>query len=175
MKREQRFFLAFVMLLAVILPSAAVSREGDAQVDFSLDIATEPARDFDAELGFTLGGGYQFMDEWQLRGDLSYYSWDRGNFFSDEEFTRIPVSASVRKYFTLPPPGLKVFGQAGVEISFDDNEFRGGSDDDVNVGLPIAGGVDYSFRPEWSVNGTVKHHFVEHDYTTINFGISYHF
>lgn len=174
--RKVAAVLGTVSLFAALLTTPAFAKEGDKQLDFSLDVAGEPANELDTTVGFTFGGGYEFMNEWQVRGDISYYNWDEDvPFFGDVEYTRIPVAVSVRKYFALPPQGLTIFGQAGLELSFDDIEVGPFSDDEVNLGLPIGAGVDYSLTREFSVNAMFKHHFVEDSYTTLNFGVSYHF
>ena len=143
--------------------SPAFAKQGEKSVEISGDIATEPAGNVGATAGFTAGVGYEIMDDLQVRGDLSYYSWDG--------FERIPIVVGARKYFPTPFRELKAFGQGGLEVSFDNSD----ADDDTRVGVNLGGGVEYTIAPRFTIGSDLRFHVIKHWYTTIGFGLGYHF
>jgi len=179
MKISSRFVVSMV-LLGLVAASPAFAKEGDKAVDLTLDVATEPAGGFGSAVGFTIGGGYEVMDNLQARIDLSYYSWDQGFFGEELTFRRIPLDLGARYYIQLPPKGLTVYPLAALEISFDEVEvvlpfFGKQSADEVNAGVVIGGGVDFALTNEFSVGANLKGHLISDGYVTLGLGGTFHF
>ncbi len=197
MKKFRKITVLFIALVTIAAAVPAFAREGDKQLDLMLDLSTSPASGFDTTAGpiagLSIGAGYELRDGWQLRGDLAYHYWDRDVWGRSLSYTRIPVSASVRKYFTLPQPkGLKVFGQAGLEISYDIVEtpyvypvwigwtYYGTaegkkSDNKLRLGVPLTTGAEYEINSQYSVGASVTAHVVNDSYLTVGLAGSYHF
>jgi opacity protein-like surface antigen len=172
MKRILKNLLWIACVTVCAAPfSPAMARQGEMAVEISGDVATEPKGDFGATAGFTAGFGYEIIDELQLRGDVSYYRW------SDDgiDLDRVPLVIGARKYYQTPLRELKAFGQGGLEISFDNSNKLWPSRDDTNVGVALGGGIEYTIAPKFTVGSDLRFHIINNWYTTIGFGLGYHF
>jgi hypothetical protein len=168
MKRSLKTaFLVAAVTMCTAAFSPAFAKQGEMAAEISGDVATEPAGNLGATAGFTAGFGYEIVDDLQLRGDISYYRWTDGGF----DFDRVPLVIGARKYFPTPLRELKAFGQGGLEISFDDTSFK----DETNAGVALGGGVEYGIAPHFSIGSDIRFHFIKDWYTTIGFGLGYHF
>jgi opacity protein-like surface antigen len=171
--------LTLVLALSVVAP--ALAKQGDKTLDASIDLATAPVSGFDSTLGFSVGFGYELEQELQLRGDISYYSYDEDFFGDSLTYTRVPVAASVRKYFPLnPQKNVNIFVQGGLELSFDEVEvsvpfFGKASESEVNLGLVGGGGVEFALSREFGLGGIAKYHVISDDYLTLGLYGAYHF
>ncbi len=185
MKISSKFVVSMV-LLGLVAASPAFAKEGDKALDLTLDVATEPVTGFGSTVGFTVGGGYEIIDNLQARIDLSYYNWSQDvgfpGFVSESiSVTRIPLDLGARYYIQLPPKGLSVYPLAALEISFDSFEtalpfgFGKHSVDEVNAGVVMGGGVDYALTKEFSVGANLKGHILSDSYVTLGFGGTFHF
>ncbi|HEU0265069.1 MAG TPA: outer membrane beta-barrel protein [Geobacterales bacterium] len=184
--KKCRWIVMLTLVLALSVVAPALAKQGDKTLDASIDLATAPVSGFDSTLGFTVGFGYELEQELQLRGDISYYSYDQDFFGDSLTYTRVPVAASVRKYFPLnPQKNVNLFVQGGLELSFDEAEtsvnlgFPFGtvkaSGSEVNLGLVGGGGVEFALSREFGLGGIAKYHVISNDYLTLGLYGAYHF
>ena len=196
------FRLAIISMLLVLgLAASAFAAKGDKEVDFSVGFATGPYGDSDTGWGLNFGGGYEFLDNFtpaiagdslQLRGDVGYYSWSGSNNFgfgnADLSFSRVPVTVSCRYYFPIKQvKNLRVFGQAGLEISFDSVEaavvvptptgfaVAKVTDDQTNVGVTPGVGIEYMLNKQIFVGADLKEHIISDPYFSMKGSIGFHF
>jgi hypothetical protein len=189
MKKAALLFSLIVVLIAS--PDTGFAQEDHgASVEAFLAIGSEPAGDLGTGYGLGVGLNIPFNDIFNLnspsraakdlmiRADISYFSWEGDTdtpFFSvDEEFTRIPIFLGIR--FFLPDDiiqaeGLRIYGEAGVELSFDEAEvkFNGfkESDDEINFGVPIGVGMQYYISEKWYLGLNARLHIISDDYFTL--------
>lgn len=187
------------VLLVLGMSATAFAAKGDKEVDFTLGFATSPYDGFDTGWGFTFGGGYEFFDNFtpqisgdslQLRGDIAYHMWSSSEFGVDVDASRLPLTVSCRYYFPIKQvKNLRVFGQAGLEVSFDKVEASvppvvvGGtlvpgakaSASETNVGVTPGAGVEYSFNKNFFVLADLKQHLISDPYFTMQGGIGFRF
>ncbi len=178
-----------VMLLALGLVSGTAFAAGTGNpagsgmsVDLSGNYASEPASGFDGtfgpELGFNvdlnrigLNVGASKNVEVLGRASLSYYNWDQSVFGQDLEFRRIPFFVGGR-VATAVSPQIKLYGQLGLEISFDRVEhfnpvFGRISESDTNVGITPGVGVLFPISNQLYVGGNLNWHIIEDNYFTL--------
>ncbi len=179
--------LAAVALLA--LPAAAqqpgaaatapaAAGAGTKGLDLWLYYANEPLNELDGEFGVDVGftmdirkmGIQNTGPEVQGRVSLGYYSWDKRGI----DYERVPLFVGA-KILSPVAPQVKVFGQLGVEFSFDDISTPVGSDDEVNVGFTPGAGVQFDLSPQLFVGGALNWHIIEDDYWTFGAGIGFRF
>jgi outer membrane protein W len=180
------------VILTIGMASTAFAEKGDTEIDFTGGFATAPYSDFDLGWGVNFGGGYEFFDNFtpgisgdtlQLRGDIGYYQWTANEFGVDVTSSRLPVTVSCRYYFPIPQvKNLRVYGQAGLEVSFDDMEatvpsFIPGvpamkvSDSSTNVGVTPAVGVEYYLNRQFFLTASMKEHIISDPYFSMQGGI----
>lgn len=197
------FRLAMISMLLVLgLAASAFAAKGDKELDFSVGFATAPASGFDTGWGLNVGGGYEFLDNFtpsiagdtlQLRGDIAYHSWSQDfSAFGTKatlDYNRVPVTASCRYYYPIKQvKNLRVFGQAGLEISFDSIDtavavpnFSGGfnvvkqSSDETNVGVTPGVGVEYLLNRQIFVGANMKEHIISNPYFTMQGSVGFRF
>src|SRR5512143_12791 len=150
-----------IILLALVLVSGTAFAAGNpagsaASLDLSGNYASEPAGDFGGTFGPELGVNVPLSRlginlgtskgvELEGRASLSYYNWDETIFGQDLEYRRIPFFVGGRVVAPVSPQ-LKVYGQLGLELSFDKVEvFVPGlgrfSETDTNLGLVPGVGI----------------------------------
>jgi opacity protein-like surface antigen len=195
------FRLAMISMLLVLgLAASAFAAKGDKEVDFSLGFATAPYGSYDTGWGLNFGGGYEFLDSFtpsiagdtlQLRGDVGYHSWSASQDGFDVSASRVPVTVSCRYYFPIKQvKNLRVFGQAGLEVSFDEVEastpavFFGGtlvvpsqkvSASETKVGVTPGVGVEYLLNKQIFVGAEMKEHIISDAYFTMQGSVGFRF
>jgi outer membrane protein W len=99
----------------------------------------------------------------------------------------VPVTVSCRYYFPIRQvKNLRVFGQAGLEVSFDDVEATmpaivvGGSalkvsDSSTNVGVTPGAGIEYMLNRQFFLTANIKEHIISNSYFTMQGGIGFLF
>jgi hypothetical protein len=147
--------------------------------------ATEPEDDLDVGYGVGAGLNIPFGSVFRstnqaatkdlfFRLDVTYFKWEDG----PREFKRIPIFLGLRYY--LSPERLRqdrfaLFGEAGFEVSFDEKETPGRSDDDVDIGFPLGIGLQYFLTETVYVGGNVRMHLISDNYlaflATIGFAL----
>ena len=178
-------------LLTMSLAATSFASLGDKEIDFSVGLATAPDSRFDTGFNFSVGGGYEMLkiqaikgSTLQIRGDIGYNRWeDEGRDFGDDiTFTRVPVSAGARLYFPIEAvKGFRVYGEASLELSFDEDDFNNGfgtfdrSHSEVNLGLVPGAGVEFDVAPNIFVRGGLKHHLIEDSYLNASVGVGFKF
>ena len=192
MKCFKRALLCVLLVLG--MTTTAFAAKGDKELDFTLGFATAPYGNYDLGWGFNVGGGYEFFDNFtpgisgdtlQIRGDIGYHTWSASEFGVDVTASRVPVTVSCRYYFPIKQvKSLRVYGQAGLEVSFDDVEasapvFVGPalkvSSSSTNVGLTPGGGIEYMLNQQLFVTADLKEHLISNPYFTMQGGIGFHF
>jgi hypothetical protein len=190
--RMKCFTLAILcMLMTVAMTATAFGAKGDNEIDFSAGFATAPYEDSDLGWGLNVGGGYEFLEDFtpgisgdtlQLRGDIGYHTWSvtglRGLSFGTGSANRVPATVSCRYYFPIRQvKNLRVYGQAGLELSFDhaDRDGYSGSHVEVNVGVTPGVGVEYKFNNQFFLTAGMKEHLIADPYFTMQGGLGFLF
>ncbi len=178
-----------VMLLALGLLSGTAFAAGTGNpagsglsIDLSGNYASEPASGFDGTFGPELGVnvdlnriglnvGASKNVEVLGRASLSYYNWDENIFGVDLEYRRIPLFLGGRVATTVSPQ-VKLYGQLGLELSFDRAEafhpvFGKVSESDTNIGITPGVGILIPISNQFYVGGNVSWHIIEDNYFTL--------
>ncbi len=172
-----------IMLLGLVLASGTAFAAGSAgsgvSIDLSGNYASEPESGFDGTFGPELGCNIDLSRafgtskglELQGRASLSYYSWDADFFGDNLEIRRIPLFVGGR-ILTSVSPQVKLYGQLGLELSFDKVEmetpfFGKVSDDETNLGITPGIGVIVPVSNQFYIGGNASWHIIDSDYFTI--------
>lgn len=182
-----------IMLLALVLASGtAFAAGGQAGSGVSFDLsgnyASEPASGFDGTFGLELGANVDLNRlgtsistskgvELQGRASLSYYNWDESIFGQDLEYRRIPLFVGGRVLAPVSPQ-LKVYGQLGLEISFDEVEFFHPvfgrfSESDTNLGLTPGVGIIFPVSNQLYLGGNLSWHIISDNYFTLGVTVGF--
>jgi opacity protein-like surface antigen len=195
MKKFIILMLAAMLVLAAGTTVFAKSAKGAAPAgiegDASLVFASAPASGFGTSVGLTIGAGMMLpsVENLQVRIDQSFFSWSQSEFGFDLKYTRYPMTASARYYFPVRPERLKVYGQGGIEVSFDKVEattivgytgffqpiYGKVSDSSTNIGITPGGGVAFQINDKLSVAADFRIHLITDSYFTLQGGIVYNF
>jgi opacity protein-like surface antigen len=189
-------FAIVCVILTIGMAATAYAAKGDTEIDFTGGFATAPYENYDLGWGFDFGGGYEFFDNFtpgisgdtlQLRGDIGYHEWSASEFGVDVTASRLPVTVSCRYYFPIRQvKNLRVFGQAGLEVSFDDVEATVPSgvigvpslkvsDSSTNVGVTPGVGVEYFLNRQFFLTANMKEHLISDPYFSMQGGIGLRF
>ncbi len=188
--------IALLMLVVLVLGMTATAfaktKESSSpyqqgvEVDASLVVASAPASGFDTGVGVTFGAGTmlpQIDRNLQGRVELSYFSWSATEFGVDVTYTRIPIDIAGRYYIPTQADNLKLYLQAGLEISFDKVEAAvpspfgsiTSSESTSNLGIVPGVGIDYKINQNLSLVADLRAHLISDSYMTIQGGVAYHF
>jgi opacity protein-like surface antigen len=184
----------FLLVLFVVLFSAGSAFAQGTTVDFGLGLASEPTGGFGTTIGGVAGVSFDFntfinsefkphSDRIRFRGDISYFKWDDKVSGVEIKYRRIPVFLGGRYVYPVSPV-ISVFGEAGVEVSFDKVEVavcnaagdcERESDDDIHSGPAIGGGIIFNISDQFRIALNGRQHAVTDDYQTFSalFGISF--
>lgn len=181
-----------IMLVALILASgtafAAGGQAGSASIDLSGNFASEPASGFDDTFGLEIGANVPLSrlgmnvstsksTEVQGRVSLSYYNWDQSVFGNDLEYERIPFFVGGRVVSAVSPQ-FKVYGQLGLELSFDKVEtfnpvFGKVSESDTNLGITPSVGILFPLSNQVFLGASLGWHIITDDYFTLGVTIGF--
>lgn len=164
--------------------SSTTLQAGEAEVDGSFAFATGPGS-FDTGYGLSFGAGYTLGEidkNLQARVDISYFQFSYDYFFGGGStgltYTRVPVTVSGRYYFPIMDK-LRVFGQAGLETSFDHFDYYAGgnkhSKTEVNPGISPGAGVEFFVNRNISIFAVGRAHLISDSYFSMQFGVASHF
>ena len=173
------------VLVTVAMTTTAFAAKGDKEIDFGAGLASDPYGGFGVGWGGNLGGGYEFFDEFtpgisgdtlQLRGDIEFHRWSAGD-FGNVTVWRLPVTVSRRYYFPIRPvKNLRVYGQAGLELSFDHASADGLSpSSEVNLGVTPGAGVEYRLNNQFFLTAGMNGHLISDPYLTVQGGLGFLF
>lgn len=181
MKKKVLLLLA---LFPLALPGTALA-QGRTGFDISGDYATEPKGGYGGEFGFEVGFNTDFATlgipivlgeniRSQARLSVGYYDFDDTVQGLGISYERIPVFLGGR-FSTPVSPILDVYGDLGLELSFDDEErVRPGppapfvdSDRELNVGIRPQVGVAYRVTDVITVGAKFGWHIISDDYFTM--------
>lgn len=152
-----------------------------ASIEGFMGIGTEPRHDFGTGVGAGVGLNVDFNDvfnvsnpastrDLKIRADISYFHWEDDTFWTDFDYTRIPMFLGLR-YFVpagrIKARGLGIFGEAGFELSFDDIDTPRGSDSDVDFGIPIGGGIQFQVSDSTYLGLSLRIHLISNAYTML--------
>lgn len=183
--------IAFALLALVFVSGtafAAGSAGSGVSIDLSGNYASEPEGGFDGTFGPELGVnvdlsrlgmnvGTSKSVEVQGRASLSYYNWDQSFFGQDLEFRRIPLFVGGR-VVALVSPQVKLYGQLGLEISFDKVDvfipgLGSGSESDTHLGITPGVGVLFPISNQFYIGGNLNWHIIDHDYFTLGVTVGF--
>jgi hypothetical protein len=181
MKQITILLLAFLMVTAGSEALAARTDRPDVEMSGSLAFATGPDV-FDDGYGLNFGAGYMMKDispDLQGRVDISYFLFDRDVPTGNVDFTRIPVAVGGR-YFFPAGENMNLFGEAALEVSFDDAEYVDvlgvkHSETDTNWGVTPGIGAEYFINSNTSLFALGRYHVITDDYFSAHFGAAFHF
>jgi hypothetical protein len=153
------------------------------EVDASLVLATAPASGFDTGIGVNIGAGMmlpQIDKNLQGRVEISYLTWSASELGFNLTYTRIPIDFAGRYYIPTQASNLKVYVQAGLELSYDKAEaavpiFGKTSSTETNLGIVPGAGIDVKINKNLSFVADLRAHIIDDSYLTIQGGVAYHF
>jgi opacity protein-like surface antigen len=199
-------FVAVLIVMIVFLMAGVgtgfAQQDHNASMDGFIGLGTEPGNDFGTGFGLGVGLNIPFNNifsvtnpsgtakDLMIRADLSYFFWDVdiGSPFGsvNVEFTRLPIFLGARYFIPadrIKAQRLKIYGEAGVELSFDEAEaavvdpFTGTvfktSDSEVNFGIPIGAGIQYYVSDKVNVGFNVRWHIISDSYFTLAASIGF--
>lgn len=176
-----------IMLLGLALASGTALAQTTApagsgiSVDLSGNYASEPDGGFGGTFGLELGGNLDLTRsfdapksiEIQGRASLGYYNWDDDVAGVELEYRRIPLFIGGR-VLTPVAPQLKLYGQLGLELSFDNKENLGaGSDSDTHLGLTPGVGLIVPLSNQFYVGADLGWHVIKDSYVTLGVTVGF--
>jgi opacity protein-like surface antigen len=157
--------------------AAGASSPGLYEFDGSIGPATGPDS-YDGGFGLNFGGGYMLKSinpDLQVRFDLSFYYFKEDFFWGSGTYTRVPIIISARYYVPIADR-VRVFGQAGLEISIDNFDHPDDtSESEVNVGIAPGAGIEFFVNPNVSIFALGIAHVITDSYFSMQFGVATHF
>ncbi|GBD98180.1 hypothetical protein BMS3Abin07_00188 [bacterium BMS3Abin07] len=183
----------FFIVLIILFLSAGPAFAHGISIELTGNYASEPSGGFGSTFGPGVGVNADFgkiirvtegtkfaviSKNIKFRADLSYFNWDRDVFGVNIEYTRIPIFVGARYFFPLESmsrQGLQVFGEGGLEMSFDNVEdvvcISGAgciknNDSDINPGIGAGGGIQYSFSDRIYGGIHLRYHVISDSYFT---------
>lgn len=185
MKKASYALIALLILSGTALTAGAATTGSGVSLDATLNYADEPAGGFDAGWGLELGAnidlrkmGMQLSTSQGVdllgRVSIGYYDWDDDFPLIDLSYRRIPLFVGARAVMSAAPQ-VKLYGQLGLEMSFDKAEFNVPglgvvSDDDVNLGLTPGVGALFPLGDQFYLGVGFNYHIIDDSYWT--FGLT---
>lgn len=182
----KRLAVVLVAVLVLFAGRAFAAGRGDTSMDVFMGLGTEPTGGFGSGYGLGVGLNLDFNSVFnvrnpagtrnlEIRADVSYHHWEEDMLWAgDLEYTRVPFFLGLRLFVPsgkLKSSRLGIYGEAGMELSFDSIDTGapgfGASDDEVNLGFPIGGGIRYYVSPSTYVGFSLRIHLVSHSYTSL--------
>ena len=176
MKKVAIMLLALVLVSGTAFAAGSQTGQGAFSLDLSGNFASEPDSDFDWTFGPEFGvnadlsrlgvdiGTKSF--ELQARASMSYYNFDGSVNNVDLEYRRIPFFAGGRILFPVSPQA-KLYGQLGLEVSFDKVDHVGGSESDTNLGLVPGVGIIFPVSNQLYLGLNLNMHLISDTYFTL--------
>jgi opacity protein-like surface antigen len=169
-----------VCMVALLLCAGNAFAAG-ISVDGFVNYNSEAESDYGSAIGFGAGVTYDLsevaVENLAARVDVAYLKYEEDFFGVDVTFRRIPIFAGVRYNAPIEGP-VKVFGDAGLEVSLDNIEvaipsfsFLGittpattADEDETNIGAAIGAGVAYPVNDMISIGANARYHIVDGSY-----------
>ena len=182
--------IVFAALFSVLVFANAdvAGAAGGIGVDLSGNWASEPSGGFDDTFGLELGMNVDFRKfglnvdskntEYQGRVSLGYYEWDQSQSGFNLDYQRVPLFLGARVLTSLAPQ-VKLYGQLGLEFSFDDKDSYTGipglkqSDSEVNVGLTPGIGLLFPITNSFYAAVRFDYHIISDDYATLGLTLGF--
>jgi hypothetical protein len=178
-------FVALFFVLAFANADVA-GAAGGIGVDLSGNWASEPSGGFDDTFGLELGMNVDFKKlglnvdsknmDFQGRVSLGYYDWDKGAPGTTLDYQRIPLFLGARVLTSLAPQ-VKLYGQLGLEFSFDDKEYLNAygkqSDSELNVGVTPGIGLLFPISNSFYAAIRFDYHIISDDYATLGLTLGF--
>lgn len=189
--------VAFLLLVLAFTSGAAFAADpqagrGGVSFDLSGNYATEPASGFGGTFGPELGANVSLSRlgmnvsaskgvDVQGRASLAYYNWDESEFGVDVSFRRIPFFLGGRVVAPVSPQ-MKVYGQLGLEVSFDRAEVAvdipgigviKDSASETHLGLTPGVGILFPVSNQFYVGANLSYHIIEDSYATLGVTVGF--
>jgi hypothetical protein len=178
-------FVALFFVLAFANADVA-GAAGGIGVDLSGNWASEPSGGFDDTFGLELGMNVDFKKfglnvdsknmDFQGRVSLGYYDWDKTESGSSLDYQRVPLFLGARVLTSLAPQ-VKLYGQLGLEFSFDDKEYLNAygkqSDSELNVGVTPGIGLLFPISNSFYAAIRFDYHIISDDYATLGLTLGF--
>lgn len=180
--------IVFVALFSVLVFANAdvAGAEGGIGIDLSGNWASEPSGGFDDTFGVELGMNVDFKKfglnvdsknmDFQGRVSLGYYDWDKTQSGINLDYQRVPLFLGARVLTSLAPQ-VKLYGQLGLEFSFDDKEYLNASgkqsDSELNVGLTPGIGLLFPISNSFYAAIRFDYHIISDDYATLGLTLGF--
>ncbi len=180
-------FAALFSVLVFAGPGVAFAG-GGIGVDLSGNWASEPSGGFDDTFGVEFGLNVDFRQlglnidskntQYQGRVSLGYYEWDQGAPGTTLDYQRIPLFLGARVLTSLAPQ-IKLYGQLGLEFSFDEKDSYNGfygkqSDSDLNFGVTPGIGLLFPISNSFYAAIRFDYHIISDDYATLGLTLGFH-
>jgi len=182
-----RKFVFVALFFVLAFANAGVAgAAGGIGVDLSGNWASEPSGGFDDTFGLELGMNVDFRKfglnvdsknmDFQGRVSLGYYDWDKTESGSNLDYQRVPLFLGARVLTSLAPQ-VKLYGQLGLEFSFDDKEYLNAgkqSDSELNVGVTPGIGLLFPISNSFYAAIRFDYHIISDDYATLGLTLGFH-
>lgn len=152
-------------------------QSGEFEADGSFAPASGPGS-YNGGFGVNFGAGYTLSPidkNLQARFDFSFYQFKNDFPWGTGNYTRVPFTVSARYYLPIVDK-LRVFGQAGIEMSFDtfDNSANR-RNNEVNLGISPGAGVEFFVNRNISIFALGRAHLISDSYFSMQFGVASYF
>jgi len=191
--------IAFMIIALMFISTVAYAAEETGMgfsIDFSLNGAkgnkeVYPSSLFSGTLGVEFGVNVDLkrfgMDagaskgvEFQGRASISHYKWNEA-FFSHDSYRRIPLFVGIRSLVPLFTKHVKVYGQIGPEISFDNQkdyylwtDTLTSDENSVNIGITPGVGILFNIYRVYLGVG-FNYHIIKDPYGTLGLTVGFNF
>jgi len=181
--------VAFVLVFTALVSAHAYAAGAPGEISFDLsgNWASEPSSGFDDTFGVELGANVDLKRlgmhidsktfDVQGRVSLSYYNWDQSVPGNTLDYTRIPLFVGARALTSLSPQ-IKLYGQLGLELSFDDKDtmdyfFRKQSNSEVNFGITPGIGLLFPITNQVYAGIGLDYHIISDGYATLGLTLGF--
>ena len=115
--------------------------------------------------------------EFQGRVSLGYYDWDKDAPGTTLDYQRVPLFLGARVLTSLAPQ-VKLYGQLGLELSFDDKDsfnssFGKQSDSELNVGITPGIGLLFPISNSFYSAIRFDYHIISDDYAMLGLTLGF--
>lgn len=183
----RKIVLMVLFSVLVFVNADVADAAGGTGIDLSGNWASEPSSGFDDTFGVEFGLNVDFKKlgwnvnskntEFQGRISLSYYDWDKSAYGTTLDYQRVPLFLGARVLTSLSPQ-VKLYGQLGLELSFDDidtfNSFYGvQSNSELNVGLTPGIGLLFPISNSFYAAIGLNYHIISEGYATLGMTLGF--
>ncbi len=169
-----------VMACMLLVGVSAFAKQGDKSLEVTGTFGTEPASGVGSLLGGTVGAGVEVAKNIQVRGDFSYLRANKTDNGVELTYTRLPIDISGR-YFIPVTQQLNVFGQGGLELSFDEakgynsNTLVSAKANETHFGVVLGAGGEFAINQQVGITANMLYHAIADGYLSVSAGVAFHF